>query len=502
MDIVKNLIFFFYNSFFDNNPKNDFYIDQLIKNLDYLLLILINNLIIVLIFIIIIILLVYLNLNKQTAYYSILFINIFVFFLVLLIFPINIPFTDTYNELNLLFSNNIQNYLLNTYHSEGFLFFVFRLLHILIFKFFDLNYYIIININFLFFIFSIFLVIKYLEKLNLKNYIIFFILIYFNGKWFIHFYEPVNIVWTFNFFIILLFLFSQQIKHIFLRKISLIFLYILSIVNFKAGIVLFIYSVIYGVICRENFRNKLFYIISPIILFYLINNFVPVNSIGEFNVASSFDIVLEKYLFSKNYFTLIFNFIALHALVFTPFIFPLKYLAITVVLVQYSFIIKKIFSKTQNNIDSIRNFLLTNPYIVIGVLGCFIISFSRDDYNQSRYLSFSILFQLGFFIFLIKNNSFNRLKKFITRKIVITIFIFLYLLNLFIPHQGILFALGKNYIYKTVMECLIQNENNNICLPEMFYLTFYDVNNEHYKNFQKSIYILKEKKLSIFNKLK
>ena len=149
MDIAKKLIFFFYNSFFDNNPKNDFYIDQLIKNLDYLLLILINNLTIVLIFIIIIILLVYLNLNKQTAYYSILFINILIFFLVLLIFPINIPFTDTYNELNLLFSNNIQNYLLNTYHSEGFLFFVFRLLHILIFKFFDLNYYIIININFL-----------------------------------------------------------------------------------------------------------------------------------------------------------------------------------------------------------------------------------------------------------------------------------------------------------------------------------------------------------------
>ena len=502
MEIIKDFIFFFYNSFFDNNPKNDFYIDQLIKNLDYLFLIIMNNLIMVVIFIIIIILLVYLNLKKLTAYYSILFINIFIFYLILLIFPINIPFTDTYNELNLLFSNNINNYLLNVKYSEGFLFFVFRLLHILIYKFFDLNYYIIININFLFFVFSIFLIIKYLEKLNLKNYIIFFILIYFNGKWFIHFYEPVNIVWTFNFFIILLFLSAQQIKNIFLRKISLILLYVFSVLNFKAGIVLFIYSAIYGVICKDKLRNKLFYIISPIILFYLINNFVPVNSIGELKETNSLNIALEKYLFSKNYFTLIFNFFALHALVFTPFIFPLKYLAITSVLVQYIFIIKKIFSKTHKKLDSIRNFLLTNPYIVIGVLGCLLISFSRDDYNQSRYLSFSILFQLGFLIFFIKTNFFNKLKNFIIRKIVISIFIFLYLLNLFIPHQGILFALGKNYIYKTVMECLMQNKNNNICLPEMFYLTFYDVNKEHYVNFEKSIYILKKNNLSIFNKVK
>ena len=59
MEIIKSFIFFFYNSFFDNNPKNDFYIDQLIKNLDYLLLISINNLIIVVVFIVVIILLFY-----------------------------------------------------------------------------------------------------------------------------------------------------------------------------------------------------------------------------------------------------------------------------------------------------------------------------------------------------------------------------------------------------------------------------------------------------------
>ena len=76
-------------------------------------------------------------------------------------------------------------------------------------------------------------------------------------------------------------------------------------------------------------------------IFYLINNFVPVNSIGELEETSSLNIALEKYFFNKNYFTLIFNFIALHALVFTPFIFPVKYLAVSSVLVQYIFIIKK-----------------------------------------------------------------------------------------------------------------------------------------------------------------
>ena len=55
--------------------------------------------------------------------------NSVIFFTILILFPLNIPFTDTYNELNSLFSNNIKDYILlsNSGKSEdGFLFSMFR----------------------------------------------------------------------------------------------------------------------------------------------------------------------------------------------------------------------------------------------------------------------------------------------------------------------------------------------------------------------------------------
>ena len=128
---------------------------------------------------------------------------------------------------------------------------MFRVLHVVIYKYFNLDYYLIIILNFLLSILSFFLLKNYLEKINLKDFIFIFILIYFSGKWFVVFFEPVNIAWTINFILILAFIYLKDIKHSFFKFISLTFIYLISFINFKAGIVLLSYSIIYGLFLKE-----------------------------------------------------------------------------------------------------------------------------------------------------------------------------------------------------------------------------------------------------------
>jgi len=138
---------------------------------------------------------------------------------------------------------------------------------------------------------------------------------------------------------------------------------------------------------------------------------------------------------------------------------------------------------------------------VIGCIGCLLINLIRNDYNQSRYITFSLLFQIGFFIFFLKNNYLKKFLYLFKKKLFISIFLIIYSVNLFMPHQGLLFAVGKNYIYSNVKDCLVLS-SDNFCLSNMFYLTFYDVNKKNYEIYKGSIFKLQKMNLSVFNDVK
>ena len=440
---------------------------------------------------------IHFSFKKETNYNSIFFINSIIFFTILILFPINIPFTDIYNELNSLFSNNMKDYILFSEPDSGFLFSTFRVLHVVIYKYFNLNYYLIIIFNFLLSILSFFLIRNYLEKMNLHDFIFIFILIYFSGKWFVVFFEPVNIAWTINLILILVFIYLKDIKHSFFKFISLTFVYLISFINFKAGIVLLSYSIIYGLFLKERkFKNFIFFVAPVFILLYLHKS----TNLGR-------DVIENQSLFvgqilQRDYFALISNFLATHLLVFTPSILPAKIFAAIVVLIQYLYFINYSFFNEKKFLINLRNLILQNPFLIIGIMGCLLINLIRIDYNQSRYFSFSLLFQIGFLIFYLKNNNLNKIKKKIKNKYLIFSFLCIYVLNLFIPHQGFLFAFEKNLINKKVKNCFIDKNNENDCLSEMFYLTFYDEGKISYKYFKDSIFILEKQKLSIFNEIK
>ena len=203
-------------------------------------------------------------------------------------------------------------------------------------------------------------------------------------------------------------------------------------------------------------------------------------------------------IFQRDYFALISNFLATHLLVFTLSIFPTKIFAVIVVLIQYLYLINCSFFNEKKFLINLRNLILQNPFLIIGFIGCLLINLIRIDYNQSRYFSFSLLFQIGFFIFYLKNNDLNK----IINKYLIFSFLCIYIFNLFTPHQGFLFAFEKNLINKKVKNCFMDKSSENDCLSEMFYLTFYDKEKISYKYFKNSIFILEKQKLSIFNEIK
>lgn len=486
MDSTNQFILFFYNLLISENLEN-------------LLFIIKNNIFLIFSITIIFIILIYLNFKKEKNYTLLFTLNILIFLIIFILFPLNIPFTDTYMEINLLFNKDISSYLLNK--NEGFLFLIFRFFHIIIYKFFNLNYSIIIYLNLILFVLSFYFVIKHLKNIELHNYILFFILIYFNGKWFVHFYEPVNIVWTINFFLTVLFVFSLSIKNTFIKNFLFLLIYLFALINFKAGVIILIYSMIYGIFSNQNIKNRIFLFITPVIIFLLVNKFLVDNSISSSATITTAQ--LEDYvaMIKLNYFTIIGNFFATHTLIFDPLIFPIKYFSIIFVLFQYFYLFYLSFFNKKNFLNNLRNFILDNPFIVIGCFGCLLITITRDNYIHSRYMTFSLLFQLGFFIFYFKNNFFKKHIKVLKNNILVSLFLIIYFVNIFITNQGFFFAFKKNFIYNNVKNCLISKQDNNECLPDMFYQTFYDNNEKHYEVFKEDIYMLKKLNLSIFHEI-
>ena len=155
MDIINDLflkIFFLENS-------------QISNKLNDLIFFLENNILITTLLALFLLANIYFIFKKEDNYNLIFLINSVIFFTILILFPLNIPFTDTYNELNFLFSNNIKDYILlgtSGRSEDGFLFSMFRVIHVVIYKYFNLNYYLIIILNFLLSILSFFLIRNYL----------------------------------------------------------------------------------------------------------------------------------------------------------------------------------------------------------------------------------------------------------------------------------------------------------------------------------------------------
>jgi len=270
MDVIlKNLLWFCINL----SGKYDrcfYYVSQLPDQLNYGKNSISNHLVEIL-FVIIFFVFIFFFLHFKNIKYnktiSFIILNFLLIILLLTIFKNNIPFTDTWYELEFLINNPKQLYLLTT--ADNFLF-SFRFFHVILLDFFFLNYHLITYLNFIFFLFSFIILILIIIQNRVLEYLLLFVLIFFTGKWFNIFYEPVNIVWTINFFLLLLFCYYMHSIRSKNNFIQIFLILTLLIINFKASVAVIIFALFYGFFILSNFRERSFFVITPIFILFTV----------------------------------------------------------------------------------------------------------------------------------------------------------------------------------------------------------------------------------------
>lgn len=402
-------------------------------------------------------------------------LNFFLLFSSLYFFPVNLPFGDVWEEYQMISTNNTLDYLFSVNWS-GHNFLTTRIIFYLINEYLNFNLVYIHIISLFLYSLSIFIFFKFLNK-NKSKYFIVLLPLLFSGKWFNHVFETINFVWVLNFFLIILIIYYLNLKENFkLFQISLILLVLL--LSFAGGYFVFIYLIFY-LICNEkiNIKNKL------IIFFIFIGTLLLTNLIiPAFNNTNPY--LMPDYLDYMSAFKIsqiFISFLGMISSIYLPFIFYkidiFKYLIVLFGFIQLT-VLFIIFINSKINF---KKFIIENPFLIIGIISCLIISIVRPDrFGETRYATYSIIFQLGFFIFaLTSKNLVYFFDKFY--KSIFIILIFLYSINLISPHTGIFFSSSRYIVKDKIDECLT-NKNlyqcENLIYDKLFFNgDWFDKNN-------------------------
>jgi hypothetical protein len=154
-----------------------------------------------------------------------------------------------------------------------------------------------------------------------------------------------------------------------------------------------------------------------------------------------------------------------------------------------------IFFKKKYFPNNIYKFIVTNPFLVIGVMGCLLISSIRGDFKEIRYSSYSIFFQIGFAMFVYKQKFNNIL---FSKKIIISSLFFVYLISIIGPNTGIDYAISRSAISQKINKC-IENNNDN-CNKLTYNETMYHETWYSFEKFNNAFNYLENNKLSFMRR--
>lgn len=423
--------------------------------------------------------------------------NIFVLTCGLYLFPINLPFGDVWEEYQMISSKSLSNYLFSVNWS-GHNFLASRIIFYLANEYFNLNITYIHFISLILYTASILLYFKFLDQINLKYYFVLLPLL-FSGKWFNHIFETINFVWILNFFLTLLIIYYlNQKKNFELLKITLIFF--LLLLSFAGGYFVFLYLVIYILFNDQiNIKKKFFILIFLTSTIFLVSLIIP-----SFEAESPYmNLIMDytQYFFQFKIYEILISFFGMLASIYLPYVFYkidlFKYLIIFVGLFQFILVFFILFHSR----ISLKKFIIDNPFLIMGLISCFLITLTRvDRFGEIRYSTYSIIFQIGFFIYILKSrNIIYFFEKYY--KSFFFIFFLIYSINFFSPNSGILFSVDRYMIKKNIDECLTKN-NLDYCKNLIYKKVFFSGNWFNKKDFHLLIDNMNNEKKSLFFSLK
>lgn len=449
-------------------------------------------LIILMIFVLLILLLIFkdkiFKISKINKLYLALF-NFTLFYLTILyLFPTELIWVDDWAwTKNLIFQEQSNLEWMFTGANIHFIL-VPKILYFVIYKFFDLNFEIYNYLSIIILVASTTIFLNEFGKKKDFNLLLLIIILLFHGKQFPNFTQASNISWTICLLFIVLFICNFK-KYNFFNILFTSLSTLLAPMTLGIGFVVPIYAILVSFYLDCNKKIKIFYVILSI-LSIVISFYFPHSQL------------LDKE--SYNYFTNLFNinfyliFFGILANIFLPWLKNFALIGFLIGLLQ-SLIILIILIKLKN-FQNLKNFLLNNPFIIMGFLFAGLVSLTRPTdlatISAARYSTGSIIFQIGFWILFVQEIANGRIKK-----IFIINFVSLYILvlGIFSPYFGFHWQIVRNNLEQKIIYCFKDDTSNyKQCKNNAYDILMYKGTWYEYEIFSKQIDLLKKEKKSLF----
>ncbi len=468
---------------FVNNLKNFF---ETVKSSDFFTLIIIF-------FFLILISLIFIKKNKNNLIYLLPISLLIFYFLILINFRTNIPWVDDWEWIENLQITELStlDWLFQPTNIHNI--FVMKVFLLISNNYFNLNLEI-FNFFSILLIFFISIIILKNEKINNNFYICVLILFIFSGKQFANFSQFCNFAWTICFFYIITFnyIFRNEKN---LAVLTNIFLIIISPITFGLGYVipLFVIGFIYFYEIQKRIK---FIYISFSILALIISYSVPKLILADTQISS---LNLEDFLIIFNYQFYV-TYFGVLANLYLPWANGFAYLGVIIGFFQIIVVIYFIINNIYNyGVNSFKGFIKKNSLVIFGLIFAFIVSITRPDLPtivSARYSVGSIIFQIGFWLLIFREES---IKFLINQYFLKMLMIYIFVSGVIFPYNGIHWQATRHILNNKVLECYKKNYEKNKCNKLAYKTLFYGGNWYSYESFEKQIFILRNENKSFLN---
>ena len=450
---------------------------------------------IALIFLLILIKIFFLKKNENYSSLLLAFFLFILFILIMVNFKTNIPWVDDWAW--------IENFQVQKISTVEWLFqpgnihniFFTKIIFLINNNFFNLNFEL-FNYLSIILIFLISIIFVKNEKIDNSIYAALFIILIYSGKQFANFSQASNIAWTICFFYIISFNYTVSSN----KLSSIIFCSILIFISpltFGLGYVLPLYVLIFIYFQEINYKIKINYVILSI-AGILLAQMLPRIFFDDLGISASntnYLNILFHYSFYLTFFGVLSN-------VFLPWIEEAAYVGTVIGFIQFSLIFYLILKNSnQHSFFGINIFIKNNTLIILGLIFAFLVSLTRPDLQTivaARYSVGSIIFQIGFWLYLFKENQYRYLINVNFIKLVI---IYIFISGLFFPYHGIHWQAKRHLSNNKVLECYkndtktVTNRCNKLAYNTLFYGgKWYEI-----ELFNEQIKVLKDKNKSFLN---
>ena len=411
----------------------------------------------------------------------------FIFIFIILNFRTNIPWVDDWEWIENLQLKRLSTleWLFEPTNIHN-IFFI-KLIFLFVDKFLNLNFEVFSFLSILI-LFIISLIILNKEKHLEKIYLILILLLIFSGKQFANISQASNIVWTLCFFYIVSF------KYLIIKNPILSSLLILIAPStFGLGYVIPIYVIFFIYFNQLTKIIKINYLIisifSILVSIYMPQIFFSDIATSNLNFISS----ISNYKFYLTFFGVLSN-------VYLPWINGFAYLGFIIGLLQIIIILTYLLKSYQKiGTQAFKNFFNENFFIIVGIIFALIVSITSSDVQTvvaARYSVGSIIFQIGFWIYLSKNQINIKPGNIILIKIIM---LYVFLSGIFFPYQGIHWQAKRNFENNKVISCFRDNFSFDSCAENAYQILFYNGKWYKYEDFVSQLKVLRESKKSFLN---